>query len=89
MKIDEARLPAMNIAVTILIYLLEAIFAIGLIGCVFVLILATIDDVKVLFHREQPLPPTEAAPPGVSQPALHSPNLQPQPLRQQLHPQSH
>lgn len=82
---EAARLPAlaMNIAIRILIYIVEAMFAIGLIGCVFVLILATIDDVKVLFHRDQPLPPTEAAAPAVSQPS-HS-----QPLHAQLHPQSH
>lgn len=63
----------MNIVVRILIYLVEAMFAIGLIGCVFVLILATIDDVKVLFHRDQPHQPspTEAAAPAVRQSALH------------------
>ena len=40
----------MNAIVKSLIILLEVIFGAGLFGCLFVLVLATIDDVKVLFH---------------------------------------
>jgi hypothetical protein len=65
----------MNLAITILIYLLEAMFAIGLIGCVFVLILSSIDDAKVLFHRDQQPhqpSPSEASAPAINRQALHS-----------------
>jgi len=63
----------MNLAITILIYLLEAMFAIGLIGCVFVLIFSSVDDAKVLFNRDQPHPPspTEAPAAAISQSSLH------------------
>jgi hypothetical protein len=40
----------MNPIVKFLIIFLEIIFGLGLFGCLFVLVLATIDDVKVLFH---------------------------------------
>ena len=42
----------MNVIVKLLIMLLEVIFGAGLFGCLFVLVLATIDDVKVLFHGD-------------------------------------
>lgn len=63
----------MDIVIKILIYLLEGIFGIGLVGCFFVLILATIDDVKVLFHSDKPHQPapSEAAAPAISQSTLH------------------
>lgn len=72
----------MNLTVTILIYILEAIFAIGLIGCCFVLVLATIDDVKVLFHREHAAP--SALPPTSSQHS-HTPAINHPPLHIQAH----
>lgn len=43
----------MNAIVKSLIILLEVLFGAGLFGCLFVLVLATIDDVKVLFHGNE------------------------------------
>ena len=37
---------------TVLMRVLDGMFAVGAVGCVLVLILTTIDDVGVLFHRE-------------------------------------
>jgi hypothetical protein len=70
----------MSMVIRIFIYLVEGMFAIGLIGCVFVLILATIDDIKVLFHRDKPLQPSpaEAAATTISQSTLHPQTLYPQ-----------
>ncbi len=63
----------MELVIRILIYLLEAMFAIGLFGCVFVLILSSVDDAKVLFNRDQPHPPspTEAPAAAMSHSSLH------------------
>ncbi|HEY1800806.1 MAG TPA: hypothetical protein VGG46_07715 [Terriglobales bacterium] len=63
----------MDLVIKILIYIVEAMFALGVIGCVFVLILSSIDDAKVLFHREQPHRPSpaEASAAAISQQVMH------------------
>jgi hypothetical protein len=63
----------MNLWITIGIYILEGIFAVGLFGCVFVLVLATIDDVKVLFHSEHKPGPSPAPEhtAGLAHPPMH------------------
>lgn len=53
----------------IAIRILEGIFVVGMAGCVLVLILSGIDDLRVLFDRDHaPAPPMHAAD---SHPSIH------------------
>ena len=61
-------------ALLILFRLLEALFLIGLVGSVIVLAITTVDDLAILFERDEPAP-------GIADPAKpiesHSANVQP------------
>ena len=48
---------------TIAVRILESIFVIGMLGCVFVLFLTTIEDIRTLFDAEEKKSPDATATP--------------------------
>jgi hypothetical protein len=47
----------------IAVRILESIFVVGMLGCVLVLLLTTVEDIRTLFDAEEKKPPEPAATP--------------------------
>ena len=50
----------MSAVISVFVYALEAIFALGVVGSLVVLVLATIEDMEILFDRDKKTEPERA-----------------------------
>ena len=46
----------MDTLITLLIWILEGMFAVGLVGSALVIVITTVEDIEVMFEKTEPLP---------------------------------